>query len=208
MATRSRRAERPRVTARRPATVDSSGREVDDAEIRTASRRSDRRGETPVDRARLDGCRRRHVRRHLDHPRAAAAARAHRRGAQALRALVRAIRDAAAARLHPPGTDADGQRDRAAAGAPHERDEHRRPARARRADRARAAPGRRPCRDARAHARRVASSWSAPPTRSTPRCSPTPALADDDMAELVRILARFRKDAGDFTDPRPIPDPL
>jgi hypothetical protein len=24
----------------------------------------------------------------------------------------------------------------------------------------------------------------------------------------VRILARFRKDAGDFTDPRPLPDPL
>jgi hypothetical protein len=35
-----------------------------------------------------------------------------------------------------------------------------------------------------------------------------PALAEDDMVELVRILARFRKDAGDFTDPRPIPDPL
>ena len=35
-----------------------------------------------------------------------------------------------------------------------------------------------------------------------------PELADDDMVELVRILARFRKDAGDFTDPRPLPDPL
>ena len=34
------------------------------------------------------------------------------------------------------------------------------------------------------------------------------ALAEDDMVELVRILARFRKDAGDFTDPRPLPDPL
>jgi DNA-binding MarR family transcriptional regulator len=34
------------------------------------------------------------------------------------------------------------------------------------------------------------------------------ALADDDMAEVVRVLAQFRKDAGDFTDPRPIPDPL
>jgi DNA-binding MarR family transcriptional regulator len=34
------------------------------------------------------------------------------------------------------------------------------------------------------------------------------ALTEDDMVELVRILARFRKDAGDFTDPRPIPDPL
>jgi len=35
-----------------------------------------------------------------------------------------------------------------------------------------------------------------------------PGLAADDTAELVRIIARFRKDAGDFTDPRPIPDPL
>ncbi|GAA1975189.1 MarR family transcriptional regulator [Microbacterium pumilum] len=35
-----------------------------------------------------------------------------------------------------------------------------------------------------------------------------PALAEEDMVALVRILARFRKDAGDFTDPRPIPDPL
>ena len=34
------------------------------------------------------------------------------------------------------------------------------------------------------------------------------ALAGDDMTELVRVLARFRKEAGDFTDPRPIPDPL
>jgi DNA-binding MarR family transcriptional regulator len=34
------------------------------------------------------------------------------------------------------------------------------------------------------------------------------ALAEDDMVELVRILARFRKDAGDFTEPRPLPDPL
>lgn len=35
-----------------------------------------------------------------------------------------------------------------------------------------------------------------------------PGLPDDDTLQLVRILARFRKDAGDFTDPRPIPDPL
>jgi DNA-binding MarR family transcriptional regulator len=35
-----------------------------------------------------------------------------------------------------------------------------------------------------------------------------PGLSADDTAELVRIIARFRKDAGDFTDPRPIPDPL
>lgn len=35
-----------------------------------------------------------------------------------------------------------------------------------------------------------------------------PGLSDDDTAELVRIIARFRKDAGDFADPRPMPDPL
>jgi len=35
-----------------------------------------------------------------------------------------------------------------------------------------------------------------------------PGLGEGDTAELVRILARFRKDAGDFTDPRPQPDPL
>jgi DNA-binding MarR family transcriptional regulator len=35
-----------------------------------------------------------------------------------------------------------------------------------------------------------------------------PGLSDEDTVELVRILARFRKDAGDFTDPRPLPDPL
>jgi DNA-binding MarR family transcriptional regulator len=34
------------------------------------------------------------------------------------------------------------------------------------------------------------------------------ALTGDDMTELVRVLARFRREAGDFTDPRPIPDPL
>ena len=35
-----------------------------------------------------------------------------------------------------------------------------------------------------------------------------PGLSEDDTAELVRIIARFRKDAGDFADPRPAPDPL
>lgn len=35
-----------------------------------------------------------------------------------------------------------------------------------------------------------------------------PGLSMSDTAELVRILARLRKDAGDFTDPRPVPDPL
>jgi len=35
-----------------------------------------------------------------------------------------------------------------------------------------------------------------------------PGLAVDDMTELVRILARFRKEAGDFADPMPMPDPL
>lgn len=33
-------------------------------------------------------------------------------------------------------------------------------------------------------------------------------LSDDDTAELVRIIARFRRDAGDFAEPRPLPDPL
>jgi len=33
-------------------------------------------------------------------------------------------------------------------------------------------------------------------------------LSRDDTSELVRILARFRKDAGDFEDPRPVPEPL
>lgn len=35
-----------------------------------------------------------------------------------------------------------------------------------------------------------------------------PGLSETDTADLVRILARFRKDAGDFADPRPVPDPL
>ena len=35
-----------------------------------------------------------------------------------------------------------------------------------------------------------------------------PGLADDDTIQLVRILARFRKEAGDFAEPRPLPDPL
>lgn len=35
-----------------------------------------------------------------------------------------------------------------------------------------------------------------------------PGLADEDTTELVRIIARLRKDAGDFTDPKPLPDPL
>ena len=35
-----------------------------------------------------------------------------------------------------------------------------------------------------------------------------PGLTDADTTELVRIIARFRKDAGDFTDPRPQPEPL
>ena len=36
----------------------------------------------------------------------------------------------------------------------------------------------------------------------------SPGLNDTDTTELVRIIARLRKDAGDFTDPRPLPDPL
>ncbi len=35
-----------------------------------------------------------------------------------------------------------------------------------------------------------------------------PGLSDDDTAELVAIIARLRKGAGDFTDPRPLPEPL
>lgn len=36
----------------------------------------------------------------------------------------------------------------------------------------------------------------------------SPGVDRDDAAELVAIVARLRKDAGDFTDPRPAPDPL
>lgn len=35
-----------------------------------------------------------------------------------------------------------------------------------------------------------------------------PGLSEEDTTELVRIIARLRKDAGDFTDPKPQPDPL
>ena len=35
-----------------------------------------------------------------------------------------------------------------------------------------------------------------------------PGLSDYDTAELVAIIARLRKNAGDFADPRPLPDPL
>ncbi len=36
----------------------------------------------------------------------------------------------------------------------------------------------------------------------------SPGLGDDDTAEVVRLIARLRKGAGDFTDPRPQPEPL
>jgi DNA-binding MarR family transcriptional regulator len=36
----------------------------------------------------------------------------------------------------------------------------------------------------------------------------TPGLSESDVTDLVRILARFRREAGDFTDPQPVPDPL
>lgn len=36
----------------------------------------------------------------------------------------------------------------------------------------------------------------------------SPGLDSDDAASLVGIVARLRKNAGDFTDPRPLPDPL
>lgn len=35
-----------------------------------------------------------------------------------------------------------------------------------------------------------------------------PGLSPDDVTGLVRILARFRREAGDFSDPQPVPDPL
>ena len=35
-----------------------------------------------------------------------------------------------------------------------------------------------------------------------------PGLSEQDTTDLVSIIARFRKAAGDFTDPRPLPDPL
>lgn len=35
-----------------------------------------------------------------------------------------------------------------------------------------------------------------------------PGLSDSDTADLVAIVARLRRDAGDFTDPRPQPEPL
>ncbi|NII69076.1 DNA-binding MarR family transcriptional regulator [Microbacterium ulmi] len=35
-----------------------------------------------------------------------------------------------------------------------------------------------------------------------------PGLTADDADELVAIIARLRRDAGDFADPRPAPDPL
>ncbi|GAA1542361.1 DNA-binding MarR family transcriptional regulator [Microbacterium ginsengiterrae] len=35
-----------------------------------------------------------------------------------------------------------------------------------------------------------------------------PGLSGTDTADLVAIVARLRRDAGDFTDPRPQPEPL
>jgi DNA-binding MarR family transcriptional regulator len=35
-----------------------------------------------------------------------------------------------------------------------------------------------------------------------------PGLTEADTVDLVRIVARLRRDAGDFEDPRPVPDPL
>ena len=35
-----------------------------------------------------------------------------------------------------------------------------------------------------------------------------PGVSRSDAAELVSIVARMRKNAGDFADPRPLPDPL
>lgn len=48
--------------------------------------------------------------------------------------------------------------------------------------------------------------------RATERLNETvfanPGLAQDDVTDLVRILARFRRESGDFTDPRPVAEPL
>jgi DNA-binding MarR family transcriptional regulator len=35
-----------------------------------------------------------------------------------------------------------------------------------------------------------------------------PGISDPDLSEIVRVLARFREDSGDFTQPPPHPDPL
>jgi DNA-binding MarR family transcriptional regulator len=35
-----------------------------------------------------------------------------------------------------------------------------------------------------------------------------PGLARDDVEKLVGLVARMRRNAGDFEDPRPAPDPL
>jgi DNA-binding MarR family transcriptional regulator len=35
-----------------------------------------------------------------------------------------------------------------------------------------------------------------------------PGLSDEDTEELVSIIARLRRSSGDFSDPRPQPDPL
>lgn len=35
-----------------------------------------------------------------------------------------------------------------------------------------------------------------------------PGVSREDASDLISIVARLRKDAGDFTDPRPRPDPL
>lgn len=35
-----------------------------------------------------------------------------------------------------------------------------------------------------------------------------PGVSQEDAADLVAIVARLRRDAGDFTEPRPQPDPL
>lgn len=35
-----------------------------------------------------------------------------------------------------------------------------------------------------------------------------PGLSASDTADLVAIIARLRKNSGDFADPRPLPDPL
>ena len=154
-----------------------------------------------MDGARLDGCRRRHVGRHVDHPRAAAAHGAHRRRAQALRASrsrdtrccgCSASPDRDGCRWRAPShgcrcipTSVTNTVDRLVRDGFVVREPHPIDGRA-----AMLVLTRR-------RARLVERATDALNTEVFADA----ALAEDDMVELVRILARFRKDAGDFTDP-------
>lgn len=65
--------------------------------------------------------------------------------------------------------------------------------------------------DGRAILLRLTDSGSAVVERATAALNEVfsePRMSQEDTVELVRILARFRKDAGDFSDPPPVPDPF